>query len=417
MASPGLAPAVAGREILLDLLVARLRGRPWLSFALLAASAGLLYWLTAPGRVALDAFVPLADAFLHGQLHVSDPMPWIEHVDRAGGGWYVPYPPMPAVTVLPFVALLGPSFDQGIAAALVGGLNVALLWTLLGKIGVAPLPRRALTAAFALGSVHWWAAGVGTSWLFAGVNGVFYALLALWLALDRRWPILAGVFLGCAAASRLPVGLTFPLYLALYAGIQLRPRLALLDRAAIRAAVLFLLGLAIPAALVAVYNVARFGSPFDFGYEKIPGVLDEPWYREGILSLSYIPRHIEAIFLRSFDFVEGVFPYFRPNWMGLALTFTTPIYLWLVSLRGREPFIVFGWIAVLLALVPIVTHGNVGEAQFGYRFSLDVAPILWLMLGYVFRQGISISARTAILIGVLVNAYGLYAIGIDFVSY
>jgi len=418
MASPGLAPPAAGREILLDLLVARLRERPWLSFALLAASTGLLYWWTDTRPVALDAFVPLANAFLHGQLHVSDPMPWIEHVDRAGGGWYVPYPPMPAVTVLPFVALFGPSFDQGIASALVGGLNVALLWTLLGKIGVAPLPQRALTAAFALGSVHWWAAGVGTSWLFAGVNGVFYALLALWLALDRREPILAGVLLGLAAASRLPVGLAFPLYLALYAGVQVRPRLALPDRAGIRAAALFLLGLAIPAALVALYNMARFGSPFDFGYEKIPGVLDEPWYRDGILSLSYLPRHIHTIFFRGFDFVDGVFPWFRPNWVGLALTFSTPIYFWLIRASRSETFVVFGWIAVLLALLPIVTHGNVGETQFGYRFSLDVAPILWLMLGYAFRQGISIPARAAILIGILVNAYGVYAIlGLDFVSY
>lgn len=418
MASPGLAPATAGREILLDLLVARLRGRPWLSFALLAASAGLLYWWTDTRPVALDAFVPLANAFLHGQLHVSDPMPWIEHVDRAGGGWYVPYPPMPAVTVLPFVALFGPSFDQGVASALVGGLNVALLWTLLGKIGVAPLPRGALTAAFALGSVHWWAAGVGTSWLFAGVNGVFYALLALWLALDRRWPILAGVFLGCAAASRLPVGLTFPLYLALYAGVRVRPRLALPDGAGIRAAVLFLLGLAIPAALVALYNMARFGSPFDFGYEKIPGVLDEPWYRDGILSLAYVPRHIHTIFFRGLDFVDGTFPWFRPNWTGLALTFSTPIYFWLIRARRPEPFVVFGWMAVLLALLPIVAHGNVGETQFGYRFSLDLAPILWLMLGYAFRRSVSLYARLAILVGILVNAYGLYAIlGLDFVSY
>lgn len=36
-----------------------------------------------------------------------------------------------------------------------------------------------------------------------------------------------------------------------------------------------------------------------------------------------------------------------------------------------------------LALLPIVTHGNVGETQFGYRFSPDLAPILWLdFVGY-----------------------------------
>ena len=156
----------------------------------------------------------------------------------------------------------------------------------------------------------------------------------------------------------------------------------------------------------------------DFGYEKIPGVLEEPWYRDGILSLSYIARHLHTIFVRGFDFVDGVFPWFRPNWTGMALIFTTPIYLWLIRLRRADPFVVFGWISIALALVPILAHGNVGETQFGYRFSLDVAPILWLMLGMLFVRRISMAARLAILIGILVNAYGIYAITVlDFASF
>ena len=419
MAAPPVpAPAASAWTARIDGLATRLAARPLIAFLAIAAAGAMLYEFTVPERVSLDAFVPLADAFLHGRLHVAEPMPWIEHVDRAGGGWFVPYPPMPAITVLPFVAIFGKGFDQGIASALIGGLNAAILWTLLGKMRVASLPRLALTLAFAVGSVHWWAAGLGTSWLFAGVNGVFFALLALWLALDRRWPLVAGALLGCAAASRLPVGLTAPLYLALFAGLATAPYLRRPDRAGVRAAGLFLAGVAVPAMLVALYNVGRFGSPFDFGYEKIGGVLEEPWYRQGILSLAYIPRHIEAIFFRGFDLVDGVFPYFRPNWMGLALTFSTPIYFWLVNLRRDHTFAIYGSLAVVLALVPIVTHGNVGEAQFGYRFSLDVAPILFLLLGLVFRERLSRSALLAILLGVLVNAYGVLAItAMGFVSY
>jgi hypothetical protein len=180
------------------------------------------------------------------------------------------------------VAIFGPGFDQGVAAAIMGGLCVALLWAILGWLGVAPLPRRSLVAAFAVGSVLWWAAGIGTSWLFAGVNGVFWSLITLWLALDRRWPVAAGLCLGFAAASRLPIGLTLPLYLALYAGLEVTPRLAIPDRHRLWDAGRFLVGLAVPAVLVALYNVARFGSPFDFGYERIPGVLEEPWYSDGI---------------------------------------------------------------------------------------------------------------------------------------
>jgi len=73
---------------------------------------------------------------------------------------------------------------------------------------------------------------------------------------------------------------------------------------------------------------------------------------------------------------------------------------------------------VAIALVPIVAHGNVGFTQFGYRFSLDVAPLLWLLLGWAFRAGMPLEARLAALIGVAVNAYGIYAVTVlDFASF
>ena len=383
----------------------------------LASAAALLYYLTVSERVTLDSFLPLADGFLHGRLFIDQPMPWLELVPRAEGGWYSPFPPMPAIALMPFVALFGPGFDQGIATALFGGANVALVWLLLRRSGVALVSANWLTAAFAVGSVHWWAAGTGSVWLHAQVVAVFFALLALHLAIRRRWPLLAGLFLGLAAASRLPMGLTLPLYLALYLRLSFPPSLRMPAAAELRSAIALLAGLAVPAALVAAYNVARYGSPFVFGYELIPGVLDEPWYAKGLLSIDYLPRHLHLMFMRGFDLVD-TFPWFRPNWSGASLLLTMPILLWLVKARSRTPLIAYGWIAIVLALIPDVLHGAPGFAQFGYRFILDVLPIMLLMLGWVFRDRISVEARAAILIGIAVNAYGVWAVTvIGFVSY
>lgn len=382
-----------------------------------AAASALLYYITVSERVTLDSFLPLADGFLHGRLYIDQPMPWLELVPRADGGWYSPFPPMPAIVLMPFVALFGPGFDQGVASALFGGANVALVWSLLRRSGVAFVPANWLTAAFAVGSVHWWAAGTGTVWLLAQVVAVFFSLLALHLAIRRRWPLLAGLFLGCAAASRLPVGLTLPLYLALYLRLPFPPTLRRLAPAGLRSGLSLLAGVAVPALLVAAYNLARFGSPFEFGYELIPGVLDEPWYAQGLLSIDYIPRHLHVIFMRGFDLVDA-FPWFRPNWSGASLLLTLPILLWLVKARSRTPLIAYGWIAIVLAMIPDVLHGAPGFAQFGYRFILDVLPIMLLMLGWVFRDRISVEARAAILIGIVVNAYGVWAVTVaDFVSY
>jgi hypothetical protein len=388
------------------------REAPWLMAATLVviiSSTALLYLSTSPGRVQLDSFVPLADAFLHGRLYIDQPMPWLELVPRPEGGWYSPFPPMPALLVLPFVAIFGLGFDQGIVAAVIGGANVALVWLVLLRMNVNSNAAGWLTVAFAIGSVHWWAASEGTVWLFALVTAVFFSLCALFLAVRRELPLLAGIFLGMAAASRLPVAFTVILYIALYGGLQWRLPFRMPPSHRLRAVALVLLGAAIPGVLVAAYNVARFGNIFEFGYDLIPGVLDEPWYSEGTNSLAYIPRNLHAMFLKSFDFVEQ-FPWWKPSWYGTSLLITTPVFLWLLKARSRRALVVFGWIAVLAALLPVITHGGVGFTQFGYRRILDVAPVLWVLLGWVFRHGMSFEAKLAVAIGVLVNAYGIWVI-------
>jgi hypothetical protein len=383
--------------------------------------AGVIYWATNPARVELDGFVPLADALLHGKLYIGPEYGYLEHAPGPNGGGYMPYPPAPVLFVLPVVALFGPTVDQSIAAAIIGAANILLLWLVFVKLDVAPMSRCWLLAAFAFGSVHWWAAGEGTVWLFAHISAVFFALAALLLALHGTRPFLAGLLLGLGAASRVPIGLTMPLYLALYGRwpVSWPPKVS---SRSVLPLIPFFAGFAIPVVITMGYNFARFGDPAEFGYNLVlnsegQSVLTESWYTDGINSLSYIPRNFNVMFLKTFDFVEE-FPWFRPNWIGTSLILTTPIFLWLFRAHGRNRLLIYGWISVVTGLALVVTHGGIGWTQFGYRRILDVAAILWPMLGWVFRRGISIEARVAIVIGILVNAYGIWAIEVlHFVSF
>ena len=388
---------------------------------ILTVLAGVIYWATNPERVELDGFVPLADALLHGKLHIGPEYGYLEHAPGPDGGGYMPYPPAPVLFVLPAVALFGPTVDQSIAAAIIGAANILLLWLVFVKLDVTPMARCWLLAAFAFGSVHWWAAGEATVWLFAHISAVFFALSALLLALHGTRPFLAGLLLGLGAASRVPVGLTMPLYLALYGRwpVAWPPKLS---PKSVLPLIPFLAGFAIPVVVTMAYNIARFGDPAEFGYNLVlnsegQSVLTESWYANGINSLSYIPRNLNVMFLKTFDFVEG-FPWFRPNWIGTSLILTTPIFLWLYRAHGRNRLLIYGWISIVTGLALVITHGGIGWTQFGYRRILDVAPILWPMLGWVFRRGISMEARAAIVIGILVNAYGIWAIEVlHFVSF
>ena len=102
---------------------------------LIAVIAAAFYWWAGADQTGTDAFVPLASAFLSGRLSLPEPWPtWIEVVPRPGGGYDVPFPPGPALLVLPLVALLGPTgIDSSGGAAIAGGATAWLLWGLLDR--------------------------------------------------------------------------------------------------------------------------------------------------------------------------------------------------------------------------------------------------------------------------------------------
>ncbi len=382
--------------------IGRLRG--WaLVPILLPVLAGVVYFFTGPMASGSDVYVPLADALLHGRFTIED-RSWLELVPSASGS-LVPFPPAPALLLMPIVAVMGAQpwyaeLPSNVMTSIIGGANVALAWSMLSAWGVSFKTRLWLVVAFAF-TIHWWVAGSAGTHLYAQVCGVFFTLIALNLAIRRKWPWVAGLMIGLAAASRLPMGLALPLLLGFYG---YRPRWAHAE---------LLLGLAIPAMLVAAYNIARFGSPTDFGYARIVSsnglVTDEPWFRDGIVSLSYIPRNLYAIFFQSFDWVDQV-PFLRPSWTGAAITFTAPFLFWVVAARGRVAIGVAA--AVVLVLLPDVMHGSWGFAQFGYRFMLDAMPLLLLLLGLVWRDRISLPARAAIVFSVAMHAYAFFVINV-----
>jgi hypothetical protein len=402
-------------------LVYAVRQRPnTLGTLIIVATTTVLYLLASSAdRQELDYFVRLADAFLHGRIYLTEAPSWLNELIPKDGVWYVAYPPMPAILLVPFVAVFGPRFDQQVASCLFGGIAVGLAWLVLGRFALSGRVRLGLTVVFGFGTVLWYVAEVGSVWYISHVVAVLFSMAALLLLLDRRWPFLVGLLLGCAAISRLPVGLTAPFFLAVVVGLGWPPRLPGRGErgAAIRAGMAFLLGIAIPTAVYLLYNVARWGTIVDQSYVLIPGVLEDPIYaKHGILALEYIPRHIHAIFLRSWNFVDDP-PFFQPSWWGLSLFLTTPLFLWLGKARLRDPRVAWAAIGTALALVPIVTHGNVGLTQFGYRFSLDVQPLLFVILATVFERGMSRWAWVAAAASVAICAYGIWAISIGFVDF
>ena len=83
------------------------------------------------------------------------------------------------------------------------------------------------------------------------------------------------------------------------------------------------------------YNYVRFQSLTDFGYARIPGVLNEPWYNQGIFSIYYIPRQAYEMLFKSWETYSG-FPYLAPEPFSSSILWSSPFLLLSASIwRAR----------------------------------------------------------------------------------
>jgi hypothetical protein len=380
---------------------------------ILAAVAGIIYIWAGPNQSNTDGWFPLAASMLHGHLTIG-PEPWIETVPAGGGHFYLPFPPVPAVVLMPIVALFGQTFiDTSACTGFIGGLNVLLAWFVVRRY-VAPREARWLTFAFAFGSEALWVAAFGGVHLWTETLGMSFELAALALAVRGRWPLAAGFLLLLAAGCRPTYLMAAPAFLLLYAPAFSRRTL---ERFA-----WFAVGAAPIALLLVAYNMARFGDPFDFGYARIvsqytgASVLSERWYAHGIMSPLYITGGLQTMFA-SLPRIVGQFPWVRPSWGGVSILLTRPVLVNLVKARGRSRTVVAAWLGLALPLLFDFMHGETGAAQFGYRFFLDGLPFAWLLLAIVVaRSGLTWPMRLLLLAGVAVNAYGLCCTTVGFVG-
>ena len=441
----------------------------------LAAVALVVYSHTRTFRF-YDHFEWQAEAFLEGQAAIRYPVPADE--TSMGNAFFndvrqvpsndgvprgdIPFPPLPALLLLPFVAAWGREADGQFLFAVVAAADVAIAWWMLGRLPVRPQVRLATTVFFAFGTVFWYAAQIGTTWYQAHVLAVGLALLAVGVALrsdpgaaedldgvplepagdgpgwrattatlirsglDRR-QLLAGLLFGLACTSRLTMLFAAPFFLLVGGGGSW-----------LRRGLSAGIGAGIPVGLLLVYNLVSTGHLFHPGYQylyeqeavfyptlgyNLDWAIEDP---------RYIPQNLAIMLLNGPVIAPDVYPdglgnggplcvepgaerglfdkdcpFALPLDTGMSLILTSPAYLLgLSSLRryGRNRVVTGSALAIVIVAFVNLMHFSQGWVQFGYRFSLDFVPwaLLLVALGLERLRGWPAIALAAVLIGLSV---------------
>lgn len=378
----------------------------------------LIYWATAiwVGRTTtppMAYYNELAEAFAQGRLYLIDPPNTLD-LTQHEGRWYVPFPPLPALVMLPWVALAGVENTSVMVFSFVAGAGtVGLLWLILeamtarGWSRLRPVDNLWLCTMFAIGSVHWSITIAGTVWYLAQVFGVLLLALSIWLAVGRGSAWLAGMALGIAMWGRPHLLLAWPL-LAGIAAERLGAGEGRLDRRrwvgwCVRSAI----PLVVSVAGLLGYNQARFGHPLDFGYwrQNVDPELYGDLHTYGQFSFHYIPRNLYVMLLAPPVWDEWM-EQLVPDEHGMSILLTSPALVLLWRARQLRPLVRGAWLAIGLILIPLLTYYNTGWVQFGYRFSLDFLLPALVLMAVAAGPHLALLIRFLILAGVVVNAWG-----------
>ncbi len=456
----------------------------WLVIAaglLLALGALAVYSATRIDRY-YDHFVWQAAAFLEGHAAIRFPVEGV--VGVSGNAWFqdvlpiatsdgvprglLPFPPLPAVVLLPFVALWGLATDAQAIFTILAALDVAICWWVLGRLAIRPAIRVGGTVFLAIGTVFWFTAQVTTTWYQAHIVAMGLTLLAVGVAvgadrgadpgpsevhrgrtdgpftpLSGRLPTVdprqfaAGLLFGLACTARLTVVFGAPFLALVGGGGDWRRRSWSAG-----------LGAALPILALVLYNLLTTGHLFHPAYDYLY-VLESNGYPTlgyhpdwAVEDPRYIPQNLGIALFGLPDLlptrlpdsiaitptlvcaepgaVRGLFdaacPLAVPRDIGMSVILTSPAWLLAIALlrrSGTSRLVAGGLLAIVGISVVNLMHFSQGWVQFGYRFSNDAAPFALLLvalgaerLAGRYRWGLPLGAALLV-VSIAINLWGV----------
>jgi hypothetical protein len=330
-------------------------------------------------------FVLLAQALLHGRLWIDWPGPYIDALQYAGR-YYVIEAPLPALLLVPFVAVLGGAANQTVLAIVLAGVAIGAAWELGERFEVPPRANLWICAFLLAGTDLLWCAMLGDVWFVAHVSAVCFTMLALVELAGKRRGWLVALWAAAAFESRFSMIAAVPVY-AYLLGANAAPAEGASNttrwdapRLASFAAILGGVGV-----LWTWYNLARWGTWNDIGYTA--------WYHQDQAGMptgspfrfEYLPYQFGSFFVQLPTFLPA-FPWLRPEYSGVALTWTSPALVLAFLARRPLDWVVALWAATLLVAAPNFLYYVNGFAQFGMRHALDFEPFLAALMMLAVRD-------------------------------
>ena len=374
----------------------RLKERPFRQIVIFTIPVAILLFLFSIGFAdeGSQQFSELANAFLHGQLNFLSSIGGLDPILYHGKIFWGEGP-FPTILLIPFVAFFKifhhPFYLGYIKWTLILGI-LYFIYRLAKTLFYSTEDSLILALGFVLGSVFIGVASVSSSWLYSQVLTTFLLFWSLYeFYTHKRWwliGIICGlVFMTRATAS--PIVIFY--FLELWQEKNLKEKTKKIEEF-IQFGIPFIIGIL----AIGTYNFMRFHNPFNGGFAYQLLYSDSAVSRSyGIFSLIHIPANFYAMILaapltvlKSSSSWLLKFPYIQNNPYGMSIFVTSPYLLYLFTQKWstydkRSKNLIY---AIIVSCLLVLSFYGIGKNQFGYRYSLDFLPELFMLFMIVYRN-------------------------------
>ena len=352
-----------------------------------------------------DSYTLQALNWLQGRTYIPDgeKYQWLE-LAIYGGRYYVSFPPLPSVVMLPFAALFGLGTPNNAIVGFYGLIAAALAYEIMLAAGRSPRTSAFWALVCVWGSNMMWMTTNGGVWFQAQALNMVMCLAAVLCAMKGR-KALSTTFLALAVGCR-PWSIVYlPIFAVCFAWDE-REAHGGFCRSCL-AQWRCLIGPVLIGACYMAYNYVRFHDPLEFGHNYLPEFMEA---EHGQFYIGYLWPNLKRLLFEPIRFSNGLLDV--PLFQGFMFYIANPMFIiWAVHFIRRAVKKELAPEDILLAagmgaeLLLTCMHRTLGAWQFGARYTCDMLPFAYMFLA---KRGPKRVANWELLIGGLAVVFNVY---------
>lgn len=360
-------------------------------------------YLTVGQRGYDDDLVKLSGRFLDRKITLSIYNLPVRDIANYYNNYYIYFGPLSSLLLMPFVLVFGehvPQVSLGVFSVIVSFIGV---YFIAKHFKFSLIDSLWMSLFFVFSTVLFSSSVINVSAYQVESLGVPFVILAIAGYLYKKNPFLVGLCIGLAVMTRITLLLTVIFFI-----LEI-----LQKRFSIKQLLFLLIPVILAICVLGLYNNRRFHSFFETGYKYIISRNDMPIganMKYGEMSVKHIPANLYSFLIMSPDPLkekgDGLvlkFPYLKANPWGIAIWYTSPLFLLLLTKFRKGKYTVSAGITAVILSIPVFTWYSIGYAQWGYRYALDFLPFLFLLLLPCLGHNLSKTALVLIIMGVIFN--------------